>query len=135
MNAGATSTTAAMSAAPRAGIVAGAGSLPPSSLLRGGLSFEGGSMHAVDMLMPQVGGDARGLRCPRCETAGMAELVQAGVAIDRCVYCHGVWLDAGELEQLIAAADRRARRRRLRALAVALPRPSRGRSEDEPGGC
>lgn len=43
------------------------------------------------------------MRCPKC---GM-ELVEVefrGVKIDRCTSCAGVWLDAGELEQVAEAS-------------------------------
>lgn len=39
------------------------------------------------------------LRCPRCSVALVEEAVE-NVKIDRCPQCNGVWLDAGELEQL-----------------------------------
>lgn len=37
--------------------------------------------------------------CPRCGVALKEEEVEH-VKIDRCPQCQGVWLDAGELEQL-----------------------------------
>jgi Zn-finger nucleic acid-binding protein len=43
-------------------------------------------------------------KCPRCATA-LTEVEHAGVKIDRCSKCHGVWLDAGELEQLTKRAE------------------------------
>ena len=42
------------------------------------------------------------MRCPKC---GM-ELVETnhqGIKIDQCASCAGVWLDAGELEQVVQA--------------------------------
>jgi uncharacterized protein len=39
------------------------------------------------------------LNCPRCSVALKEEEVEH-VKIDRCPQCNGVWLDAGELEQL-----------------------------------
>ena len=64
--------------------------------------------------------------CPNCrEPLVVVEL--EGVEIDRCVACRGTWLDAGELEQIVALAgvqpdrisaalqaDRRGRRGRRR---------------------
>jgi uncharacterized C2H2 Zn-finger protein len=40
------------------------------------------------------------MRCPRCN-AGLAETKFEEVLIDRCDNCGGVWLDSGELAQLI----------------------------------
>jgi uncharacterized protein len=37
------------------------------------------------------------MHCPKCGHQ-LAELDYKGVKIDRCMNCHGVWLDAGELE-------------------------------------
>lgn len=39
-------------------------------------------------------------RCPNCG-GEFAELERAGVRIDACRSCRGVWLDRGELEQLV----------------------------------
>lgn len=39
------------------------------------------------------------MRCPKC--GGHLEVVQhQAVELDRCPDCHGIWLDAGELQQL-----------------------------------
>ena len=43
-------------------------------------------------------------RCPRCESPTLVEQVRDGVPIDRCRRCEGVWLDRGELDQLVARA-------------------------------
>ena len=46
---------------------------------------------------------ARTLFCPVCDVT--AETTRAGsVEYDRCETCGGVWLDRGELEQLLAMA-------------------------------
>jgi transposase len=37
------------------------------------------------------------MHCPKCGHQ-LSELDYKGVKIDRCMNCHGVWLDAGELE-------------------------------------
>ncbi len=42
---------------------------------------------------------AAALQCPRCD-GQLAETAFENVRIDRCGKCGGVWLDAGELEQL-----------------------------------
>ncbi len=38
-------------------------------------------------------------KCPRCATA-LTEVEHEGLKVERCPSCHGVWLDAGELDQL-----------------------------------
>ncbi|HEX8069506.1 MAG TPA: zf-TFIIB domain-containing protein [Pyrinomonadaceae bacterium] len=48
--------------------------------------------------------EAAAPKCPRCGVA-LTEVEHAGVKIDRCPKCHGVWLDAGELEQLTKRAE------------------------------
>lgn len=41
--------------------------------------------------------------CPNCrEPLVVIEL--AGIELDRCVVCQGTWLDAGEIEQVVALA-------------------------------
>ena len=37
--------------------------------------------------------------CPKCGMQ-LVELDYHGVAVDKCSGCEGVWLDAGELEQI-----------------------------------
>ena len=44
-----------------------------------------------------------GIRCPR-DGAELSVRSYEGVCIDSCPTCHGVWLDAGELEQLLHLA-------------------------------
>jgi len=39
------------------------------------------------------------MKCPKCGHS-LSEIEYRGVRIDRCGNCSGVWLDAGELEQL-----------------------------------
>lgn len=46
------------------------------------------------------------MNCPRCETVVLVELDRDAVTIDRCARCRGVWLDRGELEKLLARAQR-----------------------------
>src|ERR1051325_5913566 len=45
--------------------------------------------------------------CPRCDKA-LLILEFKGVALDFCERCHGLWLDAGELETLLARTGSRA---------------------------
>ena len=40
------------------------------------------------------------MKCPKCGM-DLQTLKQGNVELDSCFNCHGVWLDAGELEQLI----------------------------------
>lgn len=47
-------------------------------------------------------GEARGLQCPRCGGAMHTVAVGKGVEIDQCGECGAIWLDAGELEALVA---------------------------------
>ena len=44
------------------------------------------------------------LKCPKCD-GQLVETEQDGVAIDICNKCSGVWLDAGELAQLVAKSE------------------------------
>jgi hypothetical protein len=39
------------------------------------------------------------MRCPKCGDS-LQEIELKGVKIDRCMACQGIWLDAGELEQV-----------------------------------
>jgi len=43
--------------------------------------------------------DLHHMRCPKCGQP-LYEIDYKGVKIDRCPGCNGVWLDAGELEQV-----------------------------------
>lgn len=43
--------------------------------------------------------EAVALECPRCD-GKLERVINEGVEIDVCNTCGGVWLDAGELEQL-----------------------------------
>jgi hypothetical protein len=44
------------------------------------------------------------MKCPKCGAA-LAEHLFHHMKIDRCTECQGVWLDAGELEQLAQVKD------------------------------
>ena len=48
--------------------------------------------------------EASAVHCPKCDGT-LAELDHEGVRIDRCNKCNGVWLDAGELEQLTGKGE------------------------------
>jgi Zn-finger nucleic acid-binding protein len=42
------------------------------------------------------------LVCPKCASP-MRTYARNGITIDQCTACHGIFLDRGELEQLISA--------------------------------
>ena len=42
------------------------------------------------------------LNCPKCRTESMVKETYEGVEIDRCPACKGLYLDSGELKELIA---------------------------------
>jgi hypothetical protein len=44
------------------------------------------------------------MNCPRCKGKLHAQVYDA-VNVDRCDTCGGVWLDAGELEQIVGAEN------------------------------
>jgi predicted Zn-ribbon and HTH transcriptional regulator len=44
------------------------------------------------------------MRCPKCGATLRAEAWH-DIQVDRCPECHGVWLDHGELETLMAHED------------------------------
>ncbi len=45
------------------------------------------------------------LSCPRCSGAMQAVGTNQGVEIDQCLECGAIWLDAGELDELLAEQD------------------------------
>ena len=49
----------------------------------------------------QAAKEAAELKCPRCG-APMKESTFQKIVIDQCTACNGVWLDAGEIEQVAA---------------------------------
>lgn len=54
------------------------------------------------------GDDPVTMNCPRC-SGKLHSQVYDEVNIDRCDTCGGVWLDAGELEQIIGAENTTSR--------------------------
>lgn len=44
------------------------------------------------------------MRCPKCGME-LQTLHHGEVEIDTCFHCHGIWLDAGELEQILDAGS------------------------------
>lgn len=51
---------------------------------------------------PAALGDPAGRSCPKCDKS-LNHLEIAGVEVDVCVSCMGVWLDDGELDHLVEA--------------------------------
>ena len=43
--------------------------------------------------------DLHYMHCPKCGQ-NLIEIDYKGIAVDKCSKCDGVWLDAGELEQI-----------------------------------
>ena len=52
--------------------------------------------------------DLHFMKCPKCGYDMKEEPLQ-GVTVDRCTHCEGVFLDAGELEQIFAQKDEHRR--------------------------
>lgn len=44
------------------------------------------------------------MNCPSCKTVQLSIAERAGVEIDFCPTCRGVWLDRGELDKIVAKA-------------------------------
>jgi Zn-finger nucleic acid-binding protein len=44
------------------------------------------------------------MNCPRCEVITLDEREEAGMHVDVCLVCRGIWLDRGELEALLLRA-------------------------------
>ena len=59
--------------------------------------------------------------CPKCQ-APMRQYERAGVTIDQCTECRGIFLDRGELERLVDAEDKYSRGRG----APSAPPPAQG---------
>jgi Zn-finger nucleic acid-binding protein len=54
---------------------------------------------------PRERAEGKPLGCPRCAGAMQAVGTNQGVEIDQCLECGAIWLDAGELEQILVATD------------------------------
>lgn len=44
------------------------------------------------------------MKCPKCGS-DLTEVGYKDIQLDRCFSCNGVWLDAGELEQISGRDD------------------------------
>lgn len=77
------------------------------------------------------------MNCPRCAITILVEQNRAGVTVDSCKQCHGMWLDRGELEKLIARAaqelDELESRPSRRPSSDGYPEPQRTSSDEHRG--
>ena len=53
----------------------------------------------LNALQKQQLKDLHFMHCPKCGQQ-LIEIDYKGIAVDKCSQCDGVWLDAGELEQV-----------------------------------
>ena len=58
----------------------------------------------LDAARAQTDRKAHYMKCPKCG-GDLKEIEHHNVKVDRCTDCHGVWLDAGEIEMLEHAHD------------------------------
>lgn len=63
------------------------------------------------------------LQCPKC-SAGMNTYERNGVHVDQCTGCRGVFLDHGELEQLMRVEEQWVERAPTPAAPAAPPAPA-----------
>jgi Zn-finger nucleic acid-binding protein len=76
------------------------------------------------------------MKCPN-DSATLVMSERAGVEIDYCPECRGVWLDRGELDKILDRAEAEASRSATPAPAPPPSRPSyddRDRRSDSHGG-
>ena len=65
------------------------------------------------------------LKCPKCGADLRTEAFHT-VQIDRCPECHGIWLDEGEIDQLMEHEDPGVFRRVLSDVAASIRRLKAG---------
>lgn len=85
----------------------------------GGVWCEWSRLHAAfgEAVRPKlIGGDTH-RRCPLCRILLTPALLPDGLTVEKCSACQGIYLDAGELQQL------GGRERQTPRLASALPQP------------
>lgn len=41
------------------------------------------------------------MQCPRCKISNFTQVSYEGISVDKCQVCQGIWLDGGEVEQII----------------------------------
>ena len=61
----------------------------------------------VKVVSGKASGSARTKLCPSCGPTALTAKVVDGVEIDLCPACHGIWLDAGELDSIVARYRRK----------------------------
>lgn len=64
--------------------------------------------------------NALNLKCPRCGGADLVPMDRAGIEIDVCPTCRGVWMDRGELDKMIE-----------RSTGLMAPAPERRDRDDD----
>ena len=64
----------------------------PASYARGGLREPVGTLRCMEAREP--------MRCPT-DGSRLVEVDRAGILIDACPTCRGVWLDRGELDKIL----------------------------------
>jgi Zn-finger nucleic acid-binding protein len=69
------------------------------------------------------------MHCPRCDSTRLVEREREGLTVDLCPECRGLWLDRGELERLLARAQREADESEARL--VRAVRPARPWDDDD----
>lgn len=74
------------------------------------------------------------MNCPRCETNVLDERDRNGITVDVCPSCRGVWLDRGELEKMLANAQRELEQERAQYGYEREPPSSDRRPGYSPGG-
>jgi uncharacterized protein len=65
--------------------------------------------------------------CPKCSNE-MTPIVKHGVSLDTCVTCGGIWLDKGELGELMAGVMQAKTSVDAELSRVYPPKPEYGRS-------
>lgn len=70
------------------------------------------------------------MKCPTCTTIDLVMSERAGIEIDYCPQCRGIWLDRGELDKII---ERSAQLDGTRQPAVEAPRATRQDSHHQWG--
>ena len=61
--------------------------------------------------------DLHFMRCPKCGHELREEAIE-GVQVDRCTFCEGLYLDAGELDKLLLQRDDQRRGFLKRVLGI-----------------
>jgi uncharacterized protein len=70
--------------------------------------------------------------CPKCSNE-MTQVIKQGVTIDTCTVCGGVWLDKGELGELMARINQAGSSLDQELSRVQPPRPDYGRTYHQEG--